>query len=90
MAAMEQQLRQNENAEAMETDITATHTAARQRGNERTRKVELQNGPGVNKVVITKQVLGKCERCGYMSSQAVCQACMLLEGLNKNRPRIEI
>ena len=34
--------------------------------------------------------LGECSRCGYMSSQAVCKACMLLEGLNKNRPRVEI
>ena len=28
-------------------------------------------------------VPGKCERCGCMSSQAVCKACVLLEGLNK-------
>lgn len=33
----------------------------------------------------TLQKLGKCEKCGYMSSQAICQACKLLEGLNKNR-----
>lgn len=25
-----------------------------------------------------------------MSSQAICKACMLLEGLNKNRPRISV
>lgn len=37
-----------------------------------------------------KQTLGRCEKCGYMSSQAICQACMLLEGLNKNRAPIEI
>ncbi|KAI9806772.1 MAG: hypothetical protein M1825_006229 [Sarcosagium campestre] len=36
------------------------------------------------------QHLGQCERCGYLSSQPVCKACMLLEGLNKNRPRMEI
>lgn len=29
---------------------------------------------------------GKCERCGYMSSQAVCKACLLLEGLNRGLP----
>ena len=34
-----------------------------------------------------KQKLGQCERCGYLSSQAVCKACVLLEGLNKARPR---
>ncbi|KAK5735116.1 cytosolic thiouridylase subunit Ctu1 [Elasticomyces elasticus] len=37
-----------------------------------------------------KQRLGQCERCGYLSSQAVCKACMLLEGLNKARPRTGI
>lgn len=37
-----------------------------------------------------KQKLGQCERCGYLSSQAVCKACVLLEGLNKSRPRTGI
>lgn len=37
-----------------------------------------------------KQTLGQCERCGYLSSQAVCKACVLLEGLNKARPRRDI
>ncbi|KKP02533.1 hypothetical protein THAR02_05346 [Trichoderma harzianum] len=36
------------------------------------------------------QTLGKCVKCGYMSSQAMCQACTLLESLNKNRPEISI
>lgn len=31
-------------------------------------------------------VAGTCQRCGYMSSQAVCKACVLLEGLNKGLP----
>lgn len=37
-----------------------------------------------------RQKLGQCERCGYLSSQAVCKACMLLEGLNKARPKTGI
>jgi cytoplasmic tRNA 2-thiolation protein 1 len=37
-----------------------------------------------------KQRLGQCERCGYLSSQAMCKACVLLEGLNKARPRTEV
>ena len=37
-----------------------------------------------------KQKLGQCERCGYLSSQAICKACVLLEGLNKSRPRTAI
>ena len=36
------------------------------------------------------QKLGKCERCGYLSSQKVCKACVLLDGLNKARPRTAI
>ena len=39
---------------------------------------------------LPKQRLGQCERCGYLSSQAVCKACVLLEGLNKARPRTGI
>jgi len=31
-----------------------------------------------------------CVRCGYMTSQEVCKACVLLEGLNKGRARLEL
>lgn len=34
-----------------------------------------------------KQVMGQCKKCGYLSSQEVCKACTLLEGLNRNRPK---
>lgn len=37
-----------------------------------------------------KQTLGRCERCGYLSSQAICKACVLLEGLNRSRPKTAI
>ncbi len=33
---------------------------------------------------------GKCQRCGYISSQDVCKACILLEGLNKGMPNLGI
>ncbi|GAB4813266.1 hypothetical protein N2152v2_000312 [Parachlorella kessleri] len=33
---------------------------------------------------------GSCERCGYLSSQAVCKACQLLEGLNSGLPRLGV
>ncbi|KAM3447905.1 hypothetical protein MY3296_008276 [Beauveria thailandica] len=36
------------------------------------------------------QTLGTCIRCGYMSSQEICQACTLVERLNKNRADIAI
>ncbi|RMZ77557.1 hypothetical protein DV737_g4303, partial [Chaetothyriales sp. CBS 132003] len=39
---------------------------------------------------VTKQTMGKCERCGYLSSQKICKACVLLEGLNKSRPQTKI
>lgn len=32
----------------------------------------------------------KCERCGYISSNQVCKACVLLEGLNKGLPKLGI
>lgn len=31
-----------------------------------------------------------CTRCGYISSQAVCKACVMLEGLNTGNPRLGI
>lgn len=39
---------------------------------------------------IKPQTLQKCDRCGYISSQQICKACMLLEGLNKSRPKTMI
>lgn len=35
-------------------------------------------------------VQGKCKRCGYISSQELCKACLLLEGLNRGLPRLGI
>ena len=32
----------------------------------------------------------ECERCGFLASQKVCKACLLLEGLNKGLPRLGI
>ena len=31
-----------------------------------------------------------CTRCHHVSSQAVCKACVLLEGLNKGKPKLGI
>ncbi|KAL3689290.1 hypothetical protein R1sor_015599 [Riccia sorocarpa] len=33
---------------------------------------------------------GVCKRCGYISSQEFCKACVLLEGLNRGLPRLGI
>lgn len=35
-------------------------------------------------------VQGKCKRCDYISSQELCKACLLLEGLNRGLPRLGI
>lgn len=35
-------------------------------------------------------VRGVCTRCGYISSQQLCKACVLLEGLNRGLPRVGI
>jgi cytoplasmic tRNA 2-thiolation protein 1 len=32
----------------------------------------------------------KCKRCGYMSSNDLCKACLLLEGLNRGQPSLGI
>lgn len=33
---------------------------------------------------------GTCSRCGFLSSQHICKACVLLEGLNTGRPKLGI
>lgn len=33
---------------------------------------------------------GRCERCGYLSSNKICKACVLLEGLNAGRAQVEV
>jgi len=33
---------------------------------------------------------GACPKCGYISSQTLCKACVLLEGLNRGLPRLGI
>ncbi len=81
MADMEKKLHDDENAESMETEVK--------------RKVDMRDinnggGPGRKGKRLPKQQMGQCTRCGYLSSQSICKACMLLEGLNKNRPKMEI
>ena len=76
MAAMEEKLRRDEDAKERETEITS--------------KGQKHDRDGPKRKRLPRQQMGKCTRCGYLSSQAVCKACMLLEGLNKNRPKTEI
>lgn len=32
----------------------------------------------------------RCERCGYLSTNKICKACVLLEGLEKSRAKIRL
>lgn len=94
MASMEQQLTQNEVAaqKGLEVEITAgaisgqSHSsgAIPLRNGKKGRKAK---GDAVTSRKTTKQVMGQCQRCGYLSSQEICKACVLLEGLNKSRPK---
>jgi cytoplasmic tRNA 2-thiolation protein 1 len=94
MADMEKKLRADENAQGQETEFTTATPIS----TSDSQRHDRQPGPkGTNRTgrkdmerKIPKQTLGTCERCGYMSSQAICKACTLLEGLNKNRPKMEI
>ena len=80
MADMEKQLLEDESAQDRETEITV-------KGQKHGR-----NCRNLNKMPrkLPKQQMGKCARCGYLSSQDICKACILLEGLNKNRPKTQI
>jgi cytoplasmic tRNA 2-thiolation protein 1 len=86
MATMDKRLRENEAHEGLEIDVAKT-MAESKTGSEKQRELPIRSGNGDSK---PRQVLGNCKRCGYMSSQDICQACMLLEGLNKNRAQIQI
>jgi cytoplasmic tRNA 2-thiolation protein 1 len=43
-----------------------------------------------NSSVSRKVTLGTCERCGYMASNALCKACVMLEGLNRGLPKLAV
>jgi cytoplasmic tRNA 2-thiolation protein 1 len=93
MAEMEKALQADEAASGLETEITLPvkiNPPAQRHGRNSCaangKPKEVKN----DKRRLPRQTLGTCERCGYMSSQAVCKACTLLEGLNKNRPRLKV
>lgn len=80
MAAVESHLVSAERADlALETEISAPLKSQKKPRSLRT--------PAPKKKGAPKQVMGQCGNCGYLSSQAVCKACVLLEGLNKSRPK---
>lgn len=75
MADMEKELVAAEAAKGLETEILMP--------GKRKKGLKGQQTPKV----VKEQVMGNCKKCGYLTSQEFCQACALIEGLNKNRPR---
>ncbi|KAF9885759.1 nucleotidyltransferase [Aspergillus nanangensis] len=69
----------------MENKLTGDEAAL-----SRETEIKMPSDTTLKQKLIKTQVMGKCERCGYISSQKVCKACMLLEGLNRNRPKTAI
>ena len=92
MAEMENQLARNEAAATRETEISLPATNGHDISDSSSilRAISTHDKKKTGRRKQVKQVMGKCERCGYLSSQKICKACMLLEGLNKSRPRTKI
>lgn len=97
MARMEQLLNQTEKAEDknLETEVTLPVAFPHQHNADGSIKLPVR--PKKEKAVQPrakkqppKQTMGECERCGYLSSQKVCKACVLLEGLNKNKAKVSL
>lgn len=42
------------------------------------------------KETVKMPVQGVCTSCGYVASNAICKACVLLEGLNRGRPKLAV
>jgi cytoplasmic tRNA 2-thiolation protein 1 len=82
MAQVEKTLVANEAAKSHEIEVTLP---AKTNG-----PISIHDKKSKGRRKVVKQVMGQCERCGYLSSQKVCKACTLLEGLNKSRPQTSI
>ncbi|KAL2404319.1 Cytoplasmic tRNA 2-thiolation protein 1 [Exophiala dermatitidis] len=92
MDQMEKQLAANEAAIDRETEIKLPSKSVEPMPTSQPSTVSIHDKKhrGRRKGKVVKQVMGQCERCGYLSSQKVCKACSLLEGLNKSRPQTSI
>jgi len=93
MAEMEKKLQDDERAGDREVEVSSTSA----NGTKETVKIVGQRHDRIGAKTESrnsgrkpaKQTLGTCQKCGYMSSQAICKACMLLEGLNKTRSKMD-
>lgn len=90
MAQMETTLDANEAAARRETEIKSPTESTIPLGQVKSSPVSVHDKKPKGRRKVVKQVMGQCERCGYLSSQKICKACSLLEGLNKSRPHTSI
>ena len=92
MVEMEKQLAQNDAAATRETEILLPTVNGHNVPDSSNvpRAVSTHDKKQTRRRKQVKQVMGQCERCGYLSSQKICKACILLEGLNKSRPRTKV
>lgn len=94
MVEMERRLVGDEVAEGREVEVTSPRPGSQphDRIEEKSKSGKVSNKKPSGRLgrKLPKQQMGQCTRCGYLSSQEICKACMLLEGLNKNRPKMEI
>jgi cytoplasmic tRNA 2-thiolation protein 1 len=93
MEKMENQLAQNDTAldQNLEVEITSKGmNGAKAAVPQPTNKNGKKGKKGAPPPKTKKQVMGQCKICGYLSSQDVCKACVLLDDLNKARPKNKI
>ncbi|GBF64357.1 cytoplasmic tRNA 2-thiolation protein [Trichophyton mentagrophytes] len=90
MADMEKKLTEDEDAKSREVEISLSSLPKKPGKPISTHpSVAIQSRDKKQKP-LNAQTIGQCEKCGYMSSQKICKACMLLEGLNKSRPKTSV
>lgn len=68
----------------------ATKKGAKQVQRELRARVPLERFTFVLTVLSLLDIAEKCQRCQSLSSQPLCQACMLLESLNKGVAKIDL
>ncbi|KIX06355.1 cytoplasmic tRNA 2-thiolation protein 1 [Rhinocladiella mackenziei CBS 650.93] len=90
MAQMEKDWVANEAVAERETEIKLPSATSIPHTKSNSQTVSIHDKGPKRRQKVIKQVMGQCERCGYLSSQKICKACSLLEGLNKSRPRTSI
>lgn len=92
MAVMEQRLAENEASQSREVEVTLPANGSKtvQESVQPEAQPSIHDKKKHGRKKLVKQVMGRCDKCGYLSSQSICKACMLLEGLNKARPATQI